>query len=93
MKYPGLLMNCRREAPANPALFKIENLVLGARSEYNGFAGTGASSLGVLDYWSIRVLAKRKLTFDLNWSFHYSTTPSLQQTPARWKEYGNPLRG
>ncbi len=41
---------------ANPALFNIENLVLGARSEYNGFAGTGASSLGVLEYWSIGIL-------------------------------------
>ncbi|MGD8432714.1 MAG: hypothetical protein PVI73_01220 [Syntrophobacterales bacterium] len=34
-------MNCRREAMENPALFNIENLVLGARSEYNGFAGKG----------------------------------------------------
>ena len=89
-------MNCKREAMANPTVFNIENLVLRARSEFNGFAGTGASSLGVLEYWSIGVLAKRKLTFDLNWSLsflHYSTTPSLQQTPASWKEYGNPLRG
>jgi hypothetical protein len=91
-----MLMNCRREPMANPTLFNIENLVLRARSEFNGYAGTGASSLGVLEYWSIGVLAKRKLTFDLNWSLsllHYSTTPSLQQTPASWKEYGSPSGG
>jgi hypothetical protein len=41
-------------------LFNIENLVLGARSEFNGFAGTGESSLGVLEYWSTGVLAKMK---------------------------------
>jgi hypothetical protein len=34
-------------------LFNIENLVLGARSEFNGFAGTGANSFGVLEYWSV----------------------------------------
>jgi hypothetical protein len=31
-------------------LFYIENLVLRARSEFNGFAVTGASSLGVLEH-------------------------------------------
>ena len=36
-----MLMNCRREAMANPALFNIENLVLGATSEFNSFAGKG----------------------------------------------------
>ena len=30
----------------------IENLVLRARSEFNGFADTGASFFGVLEYWS-----------------------------------------
>ena len=35
-------------------LFNIENLVLGAGSEFNGFDGTGASffwSTGVLECW------------------------------------------
>jgi hypothetical protein len=41
-------------------LLNIENLVLRARSEYNGFAETGASSLGVLESWSTGVLAKLK---------------------------------
>jgi hypothetical protein len=41
-------------------LFYIENLVLGARSEYNGSAGTGANTFGVLEYWSTGVLAKMK---------------------------------
>jgi hypothetical protein len=31
-------------------LFRIENAILGARSEFNGFADTGASSFGVLKY-------------------------------------------
>jgi hypothetical protein len=31
-------------------LFNIENLVLGARSEYSGFASTGASFFGVLEH-------------------------------------------
>ena len=39
---------------------KIENLVLKSRSEFNGFAVTGASSFGVLEYWSIGVMAKAK---------------------------------
>ena len=94
--YMDMLMNCKREAMANPALFKIENLVLGARSEFNGFASTGASSLGVLEYWSIGVLAKRKLTFDLNWSFHYSTTPPLHHSrrlPQVGKSMGAPSGG
>jgi hypothetical protein len=30
-------------------LFNIENLVLGTRSEFNGFAGTGESFFGVLE--------------------------------------------
>ena len=35
-------------------LFNIENLVLGARSEFNGFAGTSGDlfwSTGVLECW------------------------------------------
>jgi hypothetical protein len=32
---------------------KIEDLVLEARSEFNGFADTAASSFGVLEYWSV----------------------------------------
>jgi hypothetical protein len=42
------------------ALFNIENLVLGKRPKFNGLAGTGASSFGVLEYWSTGVLAKMK---------------------------------
>ena len=64
-------------------LFNIENLVLGARSEFNGFARTGASSFGVLEYWSTGVLEcweERKSRFKLNWSFHYSITPPLQHS-------------
>jgi hypothetical protein len=41
-----------------PYFFNIENLVLRARSEFNGFAGTGANSFGVMEYWSIGVLGK-----------------------------------
>ena len=41
-------------------LFNIENLVLRARSEFNGFAGAGANHFGVLEFWSIGVLAKTK---------------------------------
>jgi hypothetical protein len=40
--------------------FNIENLVLRARSEFNGFAGAGANRFGVLEFWSIGVLAKTK---------------------------------
>jgi hypothetical protein len=36
------------------SLFSVENLVLRARSEFNGFAGTGASCFGVLEYWRNR---------------------------------------
>jgi hypothetical protein len=42
------------------------------------------------------VLAKMKarISFELVFSLlHYSTTPSLQPTAARGKEYGSPLRG
>jgi hypothetical protein len=41
-------------------LFNIENLVLRARSEFNGFVGAGANRFGVLEFWSIGVLAKTK---------------------------------
>ena len=50
----------------------------------------------VLEYWSIGVLEcwqKRKPEFNVNWPFHSSITPPLQQTAARGKEYGSPLRG
>jgi len=33
--------------------FNIENLVLGTKSEFNCFTRTGASSFGVLEYWSV----------------------------------------
>ena len=42
------------------ALLNIENLVLRARSEFNGFAGAGANHFGVLEFWSIGVLIKMK---------------------------------
>jgi hypothetical protein len=77
-------------------LFNIENLVLGARSEYSGFAGKDANSLGVLEWWSTGVLVKMKarISFELVFSLlHYSTTPSLQQTAARGKEHASPLKG
>jgi hypothetical protein len=35
-----------------------------------------ATCFGVLEYWSIGVLAKRKPEFSLHWSFHYSITPA-----------------
>jgi hypothetical protein len=44
-----------------------------------------------LEYWSIGVLAKTKAQISLALVFsllHYSTTPSLLQAAARWKEYG-----
>jgi hypothetical protein len=41
-------------------LFNIENLVHRDRSEFNGFAGAGANRFGVLEYWSIGVLARTK---------------------------------
>jgi hypothetical protein len=41
-------------------IFNIKNLVLGAKSEYNGFAGAGENSFGVLEYWNTGVLAKMK---------------------------------
>jgi hypothetical protein len=47
---------CRLIVSSHNHLFNIENLVLGAKSEYNGFAGTGESFFGVLQYWSTVVL-------------------------------------
>ena len=44
----------------NDFLFKKENPTLETRLEFNGVAGTGASSFGVLEYWSIGVLEKMK---------------------------------
>ena len=55
-------------------LFNLENLVLGARSEFNGFAGPGASSFGVLEYWSV---GKNESP---NWSFYYPITPPLHHS-------------
>ena len=49
-----------------------------------------------MEYWSFGVLEcwqKRKPEFSLHCSFHYSITPPLQQTAARGKDYGSPLRG
>jgi hypothetical protein len=49
-----------------------------------------ASGFGVLEYWSIGVLEKRKPEFQLERVLsllHYSTTPSLQQTAARGKDH------
>ena len=55
-----------------------------------------ASYFGVLEYWSIGVLAKRKPTFNLNWSFHYSITPPLHHSsrlPQGGKSMGAPSGG
>ncbi len=86
-----------KAGPLGPdSLLKIENLVLGARSEFSGFADSGAElfwSIGVLEYWSVaktKALIYLELVFSL---LHYSTTPSLQQAAARGKDYGSPLRG
>jgi len=51
-----------------------------------------------LEYWSIGALEcwkKRKPLFQFELVFsllHYSTTPSLQETAAKGKEYGSTLR-
>ena len=61
--------------------FNIENLVLGARSEFNGFAGTSGDlfwSTGVLEYWSVG--KSEGQNFNLNWFFHYSITPPLHHS-------------
>jgi hypothetical protein len=65
-------------------------------SEYNSFAHTSGDlfwSTGVLEYWSVGK-TKAHIYFELVFSLlYYSTTPSLQQTAASWKEYGNFLKG
>jgi hypothetical protein len=43
-----------------------------------------ASSFGVLEYWSVG--KNEDPNFNLNWFFHYSITPPLQQTAARRKD-------
>jgi len=64
-------------------MFDMEDLNLGARPEFNGFAGKDWEV-----FWSIGVLAKAKArNFNLDWFFHYSITPSLQQTAARGKDH------
>ena len=71
-----------------PFLFKIEKLVLRARSDLNGFTGKDRElfwSTGALEYWS--VVKSESPNLNLNESFHYSTTPSLQQTAARGKDH------
>jgi hypothetical protein len=55
-----------------------------------------ATCFGVLEYWRIGVLAKRKLTFTLNWSFYYSITPPLHHSsrlPQVGKSMGAPSGG
>jgi hypothetical protein len=39
----------------------------------------------VLEYWSVG--KSKSPNINLNWSFHYSTTPSLQQTAVIGKEH------
>jgi hypothetical protein len=61
--------------------FKIANLVLGARSEFNGFAGKDFELLWstvVLEYWSVG--KSKSPNFNLNWFFHYSITPPLHHS-------------
>ena len=88
--------NIKIEIANSRTLFNIENLVLGGRSEFNSFAGTSGDlfwSTGVLEYWSVGK-TKAHICVELVFSLlHYSTTPSLQQTAARWKDYGSPLWG
>jgi hypothetical protein len=62
-------------------LLNIENLVLGARSVFNGFAGKDCEliwSTGVLQYWSVG--KSESPNFNLNESFHYSITPPLHHS-------------
>jgi hypothetical protein len=55
-----VLLNTVKLALQLLCLFNIENLVLRARSEFNGFADAGANHFKVLEFWSIGVLAKTK---------------------------------
>ncbi len=72
----------------------IENLILWARSNLNGFAGKDSElfwSTGVLEYWSG---GKSQIPrFNLNESFHHSITPLLQQTTASRKDSRSTLWG
>jgi hypothetical protein len=72
----------------------IETLALRARSEFNGFAGKDRElfwSTGVLEHWSVG--KSESPNFNLDWSFHYSTTPSIQQTAARGERAFKPPQG
>jgi hypothetical protein len=53
--------------------------------------GKIASCLGVLEYWSVG--KSESPNFNLNWSFHYSITPPLQQTAARGERALKPPQG
>ncbi len=67
-------------------LFNRANLVLKARSEFNDFEYKDCElfwSTGVLEYWSVG--KSESPNFTLNWSFHYSITPPLQQSAAKGK--------
>jgi hypothetical protein len=72
-------------------LFNRANLVLGARSKLNGFAGKDCElfwSTGVLEYWSVGKSENPNL--NLNESFHYSISPA---DAAKGKAHLIPLRG
>jgi hypothetical protein len=59
---------------------KIEDLVLEARSEFNGFADTAASSFGVLEYWSVgKSESPNFIEIDLFITplLHHSSTPAV----------------
>ena len=56
--YPTRFISCARLMPRK--FCNIAILVVAARSEFDDFAGTGASCIGVLEYRSIGVLTKTK---------------------------------
>ena len=60
------------------SLFKIEKLVLKARSLFDSFTGIGSSCFGVLEYWSVG--KNKSPNFNLNWFLHYSITPQLHHS-------------
>jgi hypothetical protein len=72
-------------------MYNMGNLDLGARPEFNGFAGKDWElfwSDGVLEYWSVDKSESQEFQLGLVLSLlHYSTTPSLQQTAARGKDH------
>jgi hypothetical protein len=75
-------------------LFKIENLVFRARSEFDDFAGKDCEvfwGTGVLEYWSVG--KSESPNFRLNGSFHYSITPPLQQTCRKGERPLRPPQG